>query len=382
MLSKRKVILAGVETTYGQDPGLTAAANAIMVESVSLAYEGANMVARPVVKASLGQKQQIHAGALLKASISVEVKGSGAAGTAPEIAPLLRACALGETVSAGVSVTYAPASSSLASVTLYLYLDGMRWKIHGAVGTCTLRMEAGQKIMADFELTGHGMCTGTAQSATATTLVIASTSSSTDDVYNTQTINIVSGTGAGQSRTISDYTGSTKTCTVTAWSPTPDNTSVYEIVGGPTDTAMVSPTYDSTAPVALKGVPLTVGSYAGVITSLELSMGNQIATPGSLRSPNGYAQVLVVGREPSGSFNPEATLVATKDWENEWFSGQQQAIDTGLIGSTAGNRVRLQVPYAYYREISQSDRDGVFTYDVGFAAAESSGDDEISLAFT
>ncbi|WP_127580815.1 hypothetical protein [Paenibacillus koleovorans] len=70
----------------------------------------------------------------------------------------------------------------------------------------------------------------TAQSgSTSTTLNMAADASVADDYYNGLVVTIVSGTGAGQSRTITDYVGSTKVATVSAWSPTPNATSVYSI---------------------------------------------------------------------------------------------------------------------------------------------------------
>lgn len=75
---------------------------------------------------------------------------------------------------------------------------------------------------------------GTAQAGASTTITLASGASSSNDLYNGQTVQIKSGTGAGQSRRISDYVGSTKVATVLeAWATTPDNTSVYQIVGAP-----------------------------------------------------------------------------------------------------------------------------------------------------
>jgi hypothetical protein len=44
------------------------------------------------------------------------------------------------------------------------------------------------------------------------------------------TVYISSGTGSGQIKVITDYTGSTKTATVSAWTTTPDTTSVYEVM--------------------------------------------------------------------------------------------------------------------------------------------------------
>jgi len=382
MLTTREVILAKIETTAGQDPGAAVSANEIFVEEPSWANEGASMIARSAVKNTLGKKQDIYGGSLKTISFATEIKGSGAAGTAPEIGPLLRACSLGETIVSSTSVTYAPISSGNEYISIYYYQDGMLRKVHGCQGKVTFNMEAGNKMMANFTFTGHQMSYGTAQAGASTTITLVGTASAVDDTYNGQTIEIIAGTGAGQSKTISDYVGSTKVATVSTWTTTPDNTSVYKISGGPIDVALPTPSYDSTVPEALLGVPVTIGSYAAAISKLELSLGNEVSMPKNIASPDGFGVLTIIGRDIAGSFDPLATLVATKDWENEWEAGEQQAIDTDVIGTTAGNRIQLQVPYAYYRDIGPGDREGNRTYEIPFGATESSGDDEISLAFT
>lgn len=73
---------------------------------------------------------------------------------------------------------------------------------------------------------------GTAQAGAAGSITLASGASSTDDYYNNSAVAIVSGTGAGQTRKITDYTGSTRVATVdTNWVTNPDNTSVYQVLG-------------------------------------------------------------------------------------------------------------------------------------------------------
>jgi len=84
------------------------------------------------------------------------------------------------------------------------------------------------------------MSGGIAQSATATTAVLdADTAILTDDVYNNLTIEIVKGTGNGQTQTITDYVASTKTITVASWSTQPDNTSHYIIYDGSSGTRSI-----------------------------------------------------------------------------------------------------------------------------------------------
>jgi len=70
---------------------------------------------------------------------------------------------------------------------------------------------------------------GTAAAGGATSITLDGTASAVDDYYNGMTVEILSGTGAGQTKVITDYVGSTKVATVSTWSVNPDNTSVYSV---------------------------------------------------------------------------------------------------------------------------------------------------------
>jgi len=71
---------------------------------------------------------------------------------------------------------------------------------------------------------------GTAQAGAAGTITLRSAASSTNDIYNGQTVQITGGTGAGQRRLIYDYVGSTRVASITPdWITTPDNTSTYKV---------------------------------------------------------------------------------------------------------------------------------------------------------
>ena len=73
---------------------------------------------------------------------------------------------------------------------------------------------------------------GTAQAGASTTITLRSGASSADDFYNLMAVVLTGGTGAGQVRKISDYTGSTRIATVdTAWGTTPDSTTTYQLIG-------------------------------------------------------------------------------------------------------------------------------------------------------
>lgn len=154
LLSRKRLILAKTETTYGTDPTPTGAANAILVRSLEITPLQADAVSRDLIRPYLGNSPQLLAQTRVEVTFEVELAGSGAAGTAPAYGPVLKACGLSETVVASTSVTYAPVSSSFSSVTLYFHNDGIRHKVTGARGTFTLNAEVGQIPTISFTLTG------------------------------------------------------------------------------------------------------------------------------------------------------------------------------------------------------------------------------------
>ncbi|WP_445362051.1 hypothetical protein ACJJIQ_00020 (plasmid) [Microbulbifer sp. ANSA003] len=305
-LVKRELILAKVETEYGNDAAPTGAANAILVEEVGWSFAGARMVERKPVSPTLGALQGVFAGTLMEVTFNAELKGSGAAGTPPEIAPLLRACGLAETITAGTSVEYNLASEGHESITLYFYEDGSLYKLTGVRGTWTPTLTTGEVGKVAFTLTGH--------------------------------------------------------------------------VSGPTDAGLPVASYSDVVPPPVINMPFRVGGYAAVISALSLEMGYTIATPTDISAENGYGEIVIVDREVTGSFDPEGTLVSAKNWVGEWQDGTTQAIETGIVGRTAGNRYSFSIPQAWYKEIAPGDRDGLRTYEIGFGAA--GGDDALTLVFT
>jgi hypothetical protein len=151
-----EVILAKIETTYNTDPVPVAATNAVLVQNLSAKVAGLRMQQRPAIRANLNNLQAVFGGQLMELSFDCEIKGSGTAGTPPEIGVLLRGCALHETVVAVTSVTYNPISSAHESITIYWYEGGKKLhKITGARGDYTVKVTAGGVALISFKFTGH-----------------------------------------------------------------------------------------------------------------------------------------------------------------------------------------------------------------------------------
>lgn len=154
LLSRKRLILAKTESTYGTDPTPTGSANAILVRNLEITPLQADTVTRDLIRPYLGNSDQLLAQTRVEVTFEVELAGSGAAGTAPAYGAVLKACGLSETVVATTSVTYAPVSSSFSSVTLYFHNDGIRHKVTGCRGTFELSAEVGQIPVISFTLTG------------------------------------------------------------------------------------------------------------------------------------------------------------------------------------------------------------------------------------
>jgi hypothetical protein len=122
---------------------------------------------------------------------------------------------------------------------------------------------------------------GTASAGSATTITLAG-ASAVDNYYNHQVVQITAGTGAGQSRTIVGYVGSTKVATVArAWATNPDNTSVFQLKGletTPTWQLVAGTLSAATATTAtLTGGVATNGYYNGALLVITAGTGQRQA---------------------------------------------------------------------------------------------------------
>jgi len=153
LLLRKRLILIETEATYGTDPTPTGA-DAVLVRDLNITPQQSDVVNRDVVRPYLGASQQLLANTRVECTFSVELTGSGTAGTAPAYGKALQACGLAETIVASTSVTYAPVSSSFSSVTIYYNIDGLRHKVTGARGTFTINCAVGEIPSIDFTFTG------------------------------------------------------------------------------------------------------------------------------------------------------------------------------------------------------------------------------------
>lgn len=154
----------------------------------------------------------------------------------------------------------------------------------------------------------------------------------------------------------------------------------YEAAG---DAAVLSPvTYDAPTPPLVLSSGFTLNAVTTFVAQqLSVGLGNTIVLRDDINSPSGYAAALITARAGSGSFNPEATTVATYDFEREWRDAEQRAMEISL-GDVPGNRIKISAPKIQLDAPAHADREGIFTFDIPFFLAMNTGDDEIIIELT
>lgn len=152
---KSKTLLAKIETAYGTDSVPTAAADAVLAKKVQISPMEGEDVDRDLEMPWFGASEMIPVGLHSKISFEVDLVGSGTAGTAPFFGPLLRGCGLAQVIAAGVSVTYNPITDGIESLSIYLNIDGTRYVMLGAQGTCVYAL--GAKALPVLRFTFWGL---------------------------------------------------------------------------------------------------------------------------------------------------------------------------------------------------------------------------------
>lgn len=154
LLMRNAAILAAIETTYGEDATPTGANNAVLVSELTPRPMEMTTVDRALIRPFLGSSEQLPTQIYNGVEFACELAGSGAAGTAPALGPLLRACGFAETVTADEMVEYEPVSTGFESVTLYVNIDGVLHRGYGARGTVAFSFKNNERPMARFNFTG------------------------------------------------------------------------------------------------------------------------------------------------------------------------------------------------------------------------------------
>ena len=157
-LERRMILGTKKETTEGTANAPAAGDCNILAEDVRFEPD-IDQTDRMPISSDLSPYASIAGARKARVTFKVELKGSGAAGTAPAIGKLIKACGYNEVIVASTSVTYNPLSVGVDSLTIDLYSvpasgNQIRERIIGARGTFRINARSGQQVYLEFTFMG------------------------------------------------------------------------------------------------------------------------------------------------------------------------------------------------------------------------------------
>lgn len=176
--------------------------------------------------------------------------------------------------------------------------------------------------------------TGTAQAGTNNTITLATTMEAVNSAPVGGSVIILSGTGAGQTRTVSSFNSSTKVLTVSSnWTTNPNNTSVYAVYG-------TTPHPDRTGTRRF-GPPLAQDTAYHFNLAAEHGVGPTVATATYPEGGDGSIIDVTFAMQGSAALtNHDAVTVDVAGFSvsDDSFSTTETITDAEI---TAANKVRL-----------------------------------------
>lgn len=391
--TKQRLLLVKTEgSSYGVDSSPTGSNALLINDDLQLSPLSGATTQRRIIRPYRGAYETSIVNTQVGITFSVELAGSGTAGTASAVADLLRCCAMAQTVTASA-------------------------------------------------------VTGTATAGAANTITLAAGTSTVNDFYCGQIISISSGAGSGHIGVVTAYNGTSKVATVAPISTTfvPGASSAYTIAANvsyrpisttsgvadtsatitynidgvqhkllgcrgtftanmalgefgtlnftitgiyapPTDTAQS--TY--TVAYANQSVPLVYRAdnvratrffgVAGCFQSITLDAGNTV----NYRELIGCTkEVMIPDGQTSGTVMMEATSIATFDPFTAALSDGTAGALSSVIYGSAGDRVSLVVPRCDLGQPSYSTMDGYEMLNLPYTAIPSaSGNDDFYLVYS
>ena len=312
-------IVAKLESTYASDSSPTGAANAMQASKPRITPLQANNVDRDLVRAWFGASEQLVGTRYAQCEFEVELAGSGTAGIAPAFGPLLRCCAMAETITAATRVDYTPITNGQESASLLWADSGVLHQLLGVRGNVRGSMLSGERPVLMFTLMG---------------------------LLGTLSAGSISGV---------DYT-SFKTPLVVTDSNTGD-----VVLGG-----TVAPT----------GAPAITGGTAYPSLGIDFDLGNNAQFIGLL----GGESVDITQRALAGSIKLDLTAAQEISFFADVLAATLRAVSL-QHGTVAGGKVLVHQPSVQLYEPSKEDFNGRRLIGYRTRGVPVAGNDEIRLTF-
>lgn len=363
------VLSAKIETVEGAEEAPTAATDSIKIEQLRVS-NNPRVLNSNEHTGSLDGSEDLVGGMTVGLSFNVIVKGSGAAGVAPEFGDLLKACGFAETITAtavpasaeacgagGSDIVAQLGASASASADAY---NGMPLVLTGDA--------AGESVISDYD---------TSKNATLTDTMVATVDADSNYqipinvLYGPASLNIPSLTfHIYRSGIRYKFVGCRGTVSINMQSGDLSRlafnfTGMFlstDDVAVPTGVA-----FDTANRLVWKNAVMKIERVAALVSSFSLNFANTLANPDNPNALEGFDPAQITERKITGSVDPTKTLKADRDAFGDFRAGNKRIV-SARMGSVAGNRFALTVPQARYLGNDEADREGILTEGLPFQA--------------
>lgn len=379
MLVRKAQIAVAEESVEGTAETLVAA------DATMLCYDPTfeptiSLFTRSPARATLSQLGRVIGKQLGRIGWKSELKGSGAVATAPAWDDAIRACGFARSVVSTIAIGAVTDGPLLPGETITGATSGGTGRVVGEVRT---GMTPLPYVVVSGALQSGDVITGGTSGATAT--ASSSPSATKGFEYRPASSSIPSATvGLFVDGMLHQIVGARGNVRVAAKLGEPvmlefEFTGIYSAV---TDTALLtSVPYESTVPIAFLNTEGSIGSLAAIYSTLSIDMRNELVDRESARSPQGALSVLITGRSPTASMDPEMELVADHDFYGFLIAGTMGRLYSELSGP-AGEKITIGAPRIQYSTVGRGERTGIaiaaLEVDL-IAASETGGDDEFQI---
>lgn len=374
LLTRKRTVLAKIESVYGTDPVPTGSANAMLVKNLNVTPIQADQISRDLIQPYLGNSDTLLTQLSVGIDFEIELAGSGVPGVAPAWAPLLKACAFGETLNTAAVTITSSTTTATVTETGHGRTNGSKVKISGASETEYNGIFTITVVDANT-YTYTMLADPTGSSASGSPVVginaqydpISASFPSLTLYFNVDGV-FHKITGARGTFEIGVNVKQIPTLKFTF-------TGLYN---DPVDAA--APVVDFTGFQVPKVANTTntpsfsLFSYSGYLESMSLNLGGDV----QYRALIGFEAVNFIDRKPTGTFVFEAPTITAKD-----FFAIAKAGTTGAMslthGYVSGHKVTLSAPRVTLGNPNYGDSQGIAMLTVPFVVAPDTGNDELRI---
>lgn len=157
----------------------------------------------------------------------------------------------------------------------------------------------------------------------------------------------------------------------------------WGVIQTESDTALLAPTFPTVIPPRWAGTTNTYDSYALKASRATFTLNNDVQPREDPSVAAGIRSAVIVHREPSVELDPEASLVATKNWQTMFYASTEGALSL-VIGTAANNIITIASTKAQVVACPMANRNGIMTRNLRLQLNRngSTYDSDFTIVFT